>query len=282
MTTTIASILAAVAQLSVLLQQEMTQREIYQEILSDGLLASSLYVNIALAGLSILVFVFMARGVEDPRAKLIVVSVLLVPVVSISSYTGLLSGLTISVLEMPPGHALAGQEVISLWGRYITWAFSTPMILIGLGLLAGSNITKIFTAVTFDIAMCITGLTAALTTSSHLLRWWWYVLSCAFFGVVLYILLVEWPADAQAAGTIGIFNTLKLLTVVMWLGYPIFWFLGNEGIAVLSVGITSWAYSALDIIAKYLFAFLVINYVVDEPASVTSGASYGATVPADD
>ncbi|MES3518483.1 MAG: bacteriorhodopsin [Natronomonas sp.] len=268
------------AQYAVLLQQEATQTEIFEAVLANEVLASSIYVNIALAGFSIIVFVFMARDLEDPRAKLIVVSTLLVPVVSISSYTGLASGVTISFLEMPAGHALEGQEVLSLWGRYLTWALSTPAILLALGLLAGSNMTKIFTAITFDIAMCVTGLAAALTTSSHGLRWFWYFLSCTFFAVVLYILLVEWPKDAQAAGTIDIFNTLKILTVVMWLGYPIFWALGNEGLAVLGVGVTSWAYSFLDIVAKYIFAFLLIRYVVQEPAGVVSGSDYGSTVGA--
>ncbi|MDZ7745643.1 MAG: hypothetical protein U5K28_03635 [Halobacteriales archaeon] len=46
---------------------------------------------------------YMGRDVEDPRAKLIVVSVMSVSAVSIVSYTGLASGLTISVLEMPDG-----------------------------------------------------------------------------------------------------------------------------------------------------------------------------------
>ena len=274
-----------------LLQQEVTQEALFETVLDDVVLASSFYANIALAGLSILLFAFMARNLEDPRAKLIVVSTMLVPVVSISSYTGLASGLTISILEMPSGHAAVDETtdvalgvgetdgVLTMWGRYLTWALSTPMILLALGLLAGSNISKIFTAITFDIAMCVTGLAAALTTSSHLLRWFWYALSCAFFVVVLYILLVEWPQDAQAAGTYDIFNTLRWLTVVMWIGYPIIWFLGAEGIAVLDVGITSWAYSGLDIVAKYIFAFLLINYVVDEPASITSGEDYGATSP---
>ncbi|MGM0606434.1 MAG: bacteriorhodopsin [Halobacteriota archaeon] len=257
----------------------MTQSDIFQRVMEDTALAASFWVNIALAGFSILLFAYMARSVEDPRAKLIIVATMIVPVVSISSYTGLASGLTISLVEMPPGHALAGEEVLTMWGRYLTWAFSTPAILLALGLLAGSNVTKIFTAITFDIAMCVTGLAAALTTSSHLLRWFWYFISCTFFLVVLYILLVEWPKDAEAAGTGDIFNTLKILTVVMWLGYPIFWALGVEGIAVLEVAVTSWAYSGLDIVAKYVFAYLLISYVVKEPDSVTAGIDYGITSP---
>ena len=279
---------------------EVTQTDIWNYLQSDdgALLNLSLWVNIALAGLSILLFVFMGRNVEDPRAQLIFVATLMVPLVSISSYTGLASGLTMSVLEMPQGHQAAGETimlggeevdgVLTMWGRYLTWALSTPMILLALGLLAGSNITKIFTAIVADIGMCVTGLAAALTTSSHALRWFWYFISCAFFLVVLYVLLVEWAADAEVAGTAEIFNTLKILTVVMWLGYPIFWALGAEGIAVLDVAITSWAYSGLDIIAKYIFAFLLLRWVVDNESTVAGmasglgSASSGGAAPADD
>jgi halorhodopsin len=258
---------------------EVTQSELFEYVLGDPVLASSLYVNIALAGLSLLIFVFMTRGLEAPRAKLIAVSVLLVPTVSVASYTGLASGLTISVIEMPPTHAAAGASValgggsvdgvLSLWGRYLTWAFSTPAILLALGLLADADLTSIFTAIAFDIAMCVTGLAAALTTSSHLLRWFWYLISCACFAVVIYVLLVEWPDAAAAAGTADIFNKLKLLTVVLWLAYPIVWALGVEGIAVLPVGITSWAYSALDVVAKYVFAYLLLSYVVANERTVS-------------
>ena len=279
---------------SVPLQESASQADLFEYILGDALLASSLYVNIALAGLAILVFAGLARGVEDPRAKLIVIATMTVPVVSLASYTGLASGLTVSILEMPAGHPavdgsyvmVGGQEgVVSLWGRYLTWALSTPAILLALGLLAGSNVTKLLTAIVCDIAMCVTGLTAALTTSSLALRWFWFLMSCAFFVVVLYILLAEWPDDAAAAGTADIFGTLKYLTAFMWLGYPIVWALGVEGLALLPVGVTSWAYSALDIVAKYLFGFLVVRYVVDEPRGVIAGTDYGATsgvTPADD
>jgi halorhodopsin len=264
---------------------QATQPEVLEAIRNDPLLASSLWVNVALAGLSILLFVYMGRDVAEPRARLIWVATLLVPLVSISSYLGLVSGLTVGVLEMPPGHALAGQEVLSPWGRYLTWTFSTPMILLALGLLAGTDTAKLFTAITMDVGMCVTGLAAALVTSSHLLRWVFFLVSCAFFVAVLYVLLVEWPADATAAGTDEIFETLKLLTVTLWLGYPVLWALGSEGFAVLSVGVTSWGYSALDILAKYVFAYLLLRWVAQNQRVVGSSPSVRddtATAPTDD
>ena len=285
----IAADVATFAQLGVPL--EMTQTEIYEAVRENTLLNASFWANIALAGVAILLFVYMGRNVKDARAQLIWVATLMVPLVSIASYTGLASGLTISFLEMPSGHALAGEEVLTMWGRYLTWTLSTPMILLALGLLAGTNLTKLFTIVTADIAMCVTGLAAALTTSSYGLRWFWYFISCTFFLVVLYVLLVEWPKDAEAANTAEIFNLLKILTVVLWFGYPIFWALGAEGLAVLDVAITSWAYSFLDIGAKYVFAFLLLRWVAanehviaNQPAIIGTGSPRepGTGTPADD
>lgn len=275
-----------------------TQEQLFEHVLNEPLLGTSIWVNIGLAGLSLLFFAFIARNVKDPRSQLIIVSAMVVSAVSIASYTGLASGLTISVLEMPEGHALEGAETtlegtgvtvdgtVSLWGRYLTWAISTPFILLSLGLLAGSNITKIFTAIVFDVGIMVTGLAAALTTSSHLMRWFWYAMSCTFLAVVFYILLVEWPEDAKAAGTTEIFNLVRNLTVVLWLGYTIWWAIGNEGLGVIEdVGITSWGYSAFDIVAKYVFSFLVINWTVNNVDIISGGDSYGATsdaIPADD
>ena len=256
---------------------DATQQERFEFIFNDVLLASSFVSNIALAGLTILAIAYLGRNLTDPRAKLIAVSVMLISVVSISSYTGLTSGLTISFIEMPAGHAAEGEEVLTMWGRYLTWTFSTPFILIALGLIAGSDWTKIGTSVAFTIAMCVTGLAAALTTSSVLLRWWWFVLSSIFFLVIVYIILVEWSAEAQATGTGDLFNTLKLLTVVGWFGYPVLWFLGVEGIALLDVALTSWGYSILDIITKYIVTMIIILYVVKEPPEITGGSNYGSS-----
>ncbi|WP_324757894.1 bacteriorhodopsin [Haloarcula sp. GH36] len=268
---------------SILLQA--TQGEAFTQIQNDALLSSSLWVNIALAGVSILLFVYMGRNVTNDRARFIWAATLLIPLVSISSYLGLLSGLTVGFIEMPAGHALAGEEVMSQWGRYLTWALSTPMILLALGLLADVDRSSLFTVITADIGMCVTGLAAALVTSSYLFRWLFYAVSCAFFVVVLYALLTEWPTAAADAGTGEIFGTLRVLTVVLWLGYPIIWAVGVEGLALVqSVGVTSWGYSALDILAKYVFAFLLLRWVAANERTVATTQREPSTgsAPADD
>jgi halorhodopsin len=265
---------------TVLLQA--TQSDAFTQIQNDALLSSSLWINIALAGLSILLFVYMGRNVEAGRARLIWGATLLIPLVSISSYLGLASGLTVGFIEMPAGHALAGEEVMSQWGRYLTWALSTPMILLALGLLADVDAGSIFTVIAADIGMCVTGLAAALITSSYMFRWLFYIVSCAFFLVVLYALLVEWPESAEGAGTGEIFGTLRVLTVVLWLGYPIIWAVGVEGFAIVqSVGLTSWAYSALDVLAKYVFSFLLLRWVAANERVVSAAGGMSSALGGD-
>ncbi len=277
-----------------------SMQDFFEHGLNDAVFGASLYANIFLAGATLLLLMWLGRNVKDPRSQLIIVSVMGISAVSIASYSGLASGLTLSILEMPEGHGMEGATQVLetsdgaveedgtmvLWGRYLTWTFSTPFILLALGLIAGSNITKIFTAIIFDIGIMVTGLAAALTTSSHLMRWWWYALSCVYFLVVIYILLVEWPEDAKAAGTVEIFNTLKWLTVVTWFGYAIFWALGNEGLAIFETAVvTSWGYSALDIVAKYALSIIIVVWVRDNVDIISGGAEYGATsdaIPADD
>ncbi|WP_246988115.1 bacteriorhodopsin [Halorientalis marina] len=261
-----------------------TQGEVLNQVQGNTLLNASLWVNIALAGLSTLLFVYMGRSVRESRAKLIFGATIMIPLVSISSYLGMASGLTLGLIEMPAGHALAGQEVLSQWGRYLTWALSTPMILLALGLLADVDVGDMFVVIAADIGMCVTGLAAALTTSSYALRWAFYGISCAFFLVVLYALIAEWPAKAKAAGTDDIFSTLRILTVVLWLGYPIVWAVGVEGLALVSTGITSWGYSGLDVLAKYVFAFLLLRWVASNEETVAASSSMSGAVgePADD
>jgi len=260
---------------------QQTQSDAATEIANNALLSSSLWVNIALAGLAALLFVYMGRNVTNRRAKLIWGATLMIPLVSISSYLGLVSGLTVGFITMPTGHPLAGEEILSQWGRYLTWALSTPMILLALGLLADVDTGSLFAVIAADIGMCVTGLAAALVTSSLLVRWAFYFVSCAFFLVVLYALVAEWPAAADGAGTGEIFGTLRGLTIVLWLGYPIIWAIAPEGLALIPVGVSSWGYSALDVFAKYIFAFLLLRWVANNESAVGGSVMSGAA-PADD
>lgn len=255
-----------------LLPLQLGQGEVLARIRDDLLLSASLWSNVALAGLSVLLFLYMARNVRSRRARLIFAATIFIPLVSLSSYLGLVSGLTAGFLRMPAGHTLAGEQVLVQWGRYLTWTLSTPLILLALGLLADADPVDLAAVIAADIAMCVTGLAAALTVSSNAFRWAFYGVSSAFFLVVLYALLIRWSDSAVAAGTDEIFDTLRTLTVVLWIGYPIVWALGVEGLALVdSTALTSWGYSLLDIGSKYVFAYLLLSWVASNEETVVGG-----------
>ena len=50
--------------------------------------------------------------------------------------------------------------------------------------------------------------------------------------------------------------------MVLWVGYPVTWAIGAEGLALIGIVGTSWGYSVLDIGAKYIFALLLVRWVV--------------------
>ena len=255
-----------------LLPLQLGQRGVLARIRDDLLLSASLWINVALAGISVLLFLYMARNVRSRRARLIFAATIFIPLVSLSSYLGLLSGLTAGFLQMPAGHTLAGEQVLVQWGRYLTWTLSTPLILLALGLLADADPVDLAAVIAADIAMCVTGLAAAMTISSYAFRWAFYGVSSAFFLVVLYALLARWPDSAVAAGTDEIFDTLRTVTVVLWIGYPVVWALGVEGLALVdSTALTSWGYSLLDIGSKYVFAYLLLSWVASNEETVVGG-----------
>ena len=57
---------------------QVSQEDMFRHVLNDALLGSSIYVNIALAGLTLLLFAYLGRNVTDPRGQLIIVSVMCV------------------------------------------------------------------------------------------------------------------------------------------------------------------------------------------------------------
>ena len=52
-----------------------------------------------------------------------------------------------------------------------------------------------------------------------------------------------------------------------------------EGFAILDLAYTSWGYSILDVITKYIVTMLIVIYVTNEPSAITGGADWGTSVP---
>jgi bacteriorhodopsin len=107
-----------------------------------------------------------------------------------------------------------------------------------------------------DLVMIAMGLFAALQDASEKSRWFLYAVSCAFFLVTLYYLVVpgRQAASLQSSNVRQIYNVTAAMIVVLWTGYPIVFAL-TEGSNKLSVDAEVIAYGVLDVVSLPLSTF---------------------------
>lgn len=76
---------------------------------------------------------------------------------------------------------------------YIDWLFTTPLLLVSLGVLAGLSPSSTMLAIFADIFMVVTGLFAGIRGSHYnegeRYKWGWYTVSCVGFLLIFYILI---------------------------------------------------------------------------------------------
>jgi bacteriorhodopsin len=128
-----------------------------------------------------------------------------------------------------------------------------------LGVLAGARPKLISGVMGADIFMIVTGVIATLEGSPT--NYLWYIISCGAFLAILGALLTEFSVTARRRnGKINrLFQKLRNILIVLWIGYPIVWILGAEGFQVLSVDVETACYAILDICAKVGFGFILTS-----------------------
>lgn len=172
----------------------------------------------------------------------------------------------ISYLAMATG---AGSTILDdgrefYYFRYLDWLFTTPLLLLDLALLAlvnpGRNTGLIGGIIALDIVMILTGLIAGSSTSAFVATVFFIISTAALIGV-LYLLYTRLFAAARTRSTnvARIFNTLALLTIVLWSLYPIVFLLGTEGFRAVDNDGEVFLFMVLDLLAKVGFGFLLLS-----------------------
>ena len=143
------------------------------------------------------------------------------------------------------------------YARYLDWTLTTPLLILDLAFLAGLNGANIFVAIVADLIMIMTGLFGATSEGSS--KWGWYAMAWAGFLVIIYIFFTSGRKSVQnrTNDTKKLFNYLGIFTLILWLGYPIVWILG-EGVRKFSVDGEIIAYAILDVLAKPVFGFWLL------------------------
>lgn len=154
------------------------------------------------------------------------------------------------------GAGVAGTREI-FYVRYIDWFVTTPLLLLDLLLTAGMPWPTILITLLADEVMIVTGLVGALTRTSY--KWGYYTFAMLAFFYVIYSLAITGRGYANALGkeVSRTYNMCGVLTLGIWLLYPIAWGV-SEGGNVLHPDSEAIFYGILDLIAKPVFGTMLI------------------------
>ncbi|KAL8345888.1 hypothetical protein RB598_000009 [Gaeumannomyces tritici] len=139
--------------------------------------------------------------------------------------------------------------------RYINWAVLSPLVVLALLLSSGAPLS-LTTMLATEIYV-VTLLVGALTATSYKFGYLAFGMAAQWF--VLYQLLMPGRQHAAAVGgsVSSTYLTAALLTVVVWIFYPIAWGL-CEGGNILHPNSEAIFYGILDIFAKPVVGFILV------------------------
>lgn len=231
----------------------------------------SLAAGTALMFLGMLYFISSGWGETDEKRQEFFIITIFIAAIAFVNYLAMLLGFGVAELTVA-----AGEEPIPIyWARYTDWFFTTPLLLLDLGLLAGASRNELAALVGLDAAMIGTGALATLTGTGKVVgagttllglgvgaqRLIWWGVSTALLLVLLYFLF---GTLTQKAGRLGgqarsTFTTLRNVVLVLWLAYPVWWIVGTEGLGVVGLGIETAGFMVLDVTAKIGFGIILLS-----------------------
>ncbi|NGM67665.1 bacteriorhodopsin [Natronolimnobius sp. AArcel1] len=151
--------------------------------------------------------------------------------------------------------------------RYIDWILTTPLLLLFLGLLAGSGRRELGLVIGVNTAVMGLGFAGALVAGSA--RYGLFVLAGIVYLGLLYLLLGPMTARASQHGTgvASLFTSLRNLTVILWTVYPVVWLLGQPGLGLLTLTVDVMLIMYLDVLTKVGFGLIALNAsaVIENP-----------------
>jgi len=246
---------------------------------------------VGFAGMSVGVLALFATTFRAQyRYRLLHVAALLVNIFAAISYYAMASGVG-KVLVHSPGHHSTVREVF--YARYIDWAFTTPLLLLDLTLVAGLPAGEIAIAIIADIIMIVTGAIGALHPSLKY-RWGFFTFSMLAFVYVLWSLVGSARSSAFLRHPkVGkMYNGISLALIVLWSAYPVVWVLG-EGLGRVTADTEVLLYAVLDLSAKPVWGLALLLAMPDEghvllpewmaaPGGALSGGGYGSVPSGND
>ncbi|MDQ2054934.1 bacteriorhodopsin [Halobellus sp. H-GB7] len=243
--------------------------------------SESIWLWLGTLGMFLGMLYFIARGwgETDRRRQEFYIVTIFITAIAFVNYLAMALGFGLTIVEV------GGEELPIYWARYTDWFFTTPLLLIDLGLLVGANRNELSSLVGLDMLMIGTGVVATLSAGPGFLsegarRLIWWGISTGFLLVLLYMLYgsLDEKASKLTGDAASTFSTLRTLIVVVWLVYPVWWIVGTEGLQLVSLNIETAGFMILDLVAKVGFGIILLSSreVLD-----AAGARASSAEPAD-
>lgn len=150
--------------------------------------------------------------------------------------------------------------------RYLDWLITTPTLMYLLTYAMFSKPSQRRQAFTrwsvLIVFVIILGFVAEILTGS--LKIAAFMLSSALYGAVLYLVIDRLRAIRSA----GISDQRRFLAslmawiiLILWTVYPLIWLAGPSGVAYLSLEAATISFGLLDVLTKFGFALILLQYL---------------------
>jgi bacteriorhodopsin len=225
---------------------------------SLGVEGEGIWLALGTIGMLLGMLYFIADGldVQDPRQKEFYVITILIPAIAAASYLSMFFGFGLTEVTLANG----GRVVDVYWARYADWLFTTPLLLLDIGLLAGASQRDIGALVGIDAFMIVTGLVATLTKVVVARYAFWTISTISMVFLLYYLVAVFGEAVSDAdEDTRSTFNALRNIILVTWAIYPVAWLVGTEGLALTGLYGETLLFMVLDLVAKVGFGFILLR-----------------------
>jgi bacteriorhodopsin len=145
------------------------------------------------------------------------------------------------------------------WARYVDWAITTPLLLLGLAAQALGKPTRRTALVggllATDLYMIATGYLADKPERRDPMKWVWYTASSAAMLGVYYIMWGPLRDEAERTGpaALDVYQRNATFLSLVWAGYPLNFLAGPEGLGAIDEETSTAIYAGLDVTAKVIF-----------------------------
>jgi bacteriorhodopsin len=227
------------------------------QVSSLGVEGEGIWLALGTIGMLLGMVYFMAKGwdVQDPEQEEFYVITILIAGIAAASYLSMFFGFGLTEVEL-----INGRVIDVYWARYADWLFTTPLLLLDIGLLAGASNRDLASLITIDAFMIVTGLAATLMKVPVARYAFWTISTIAMLFVLYYLVVVVGEAANDASEEAqSTFSVLRNIILVSWAVYPVAWLVGTEGLGIVGLFGETLLFMILDLAAKIGFGFILLR-----------------------